>query len=224
MAETERKTTRTRKNVIENTDEAAKKKAVSEKMFSESDVQAMIAKAVADALAKAQQTPQPAQASTDDSVTVMFIAEVSPENMLVIPGYGSLRPTSTLDIPKNEFKGKFMMPLVRKLIDKRHLIVLNGLTEDERKRFNCNYKEGEVMDEQMFDHVLDLDEDKLVSAFSLLCDEHKKFVCRKIITAYEKQQGALSIEKMQAINNLTKDIVQGGLLKPVIGDYGSKLA
>ena len=85
----------------------------------------MIAKAVADALAKAQQTPQPAQASTDDSVTVMFIAEVSPENMLVIPGYGSLRPTSTLDIPKNEFKGKFMMPLVRKLIDKRHLIWYN---------------------------------------------------------------------------------------------------
>lgn len=224
MAEnTNKNTARTAKTKKET---AEKKPA--EKTFTGDEVKALIAAAVEEAVGKVKAETEKAakkdRQSDAESVTVMFIAEVSPENVLIIPGYGSLRPTSTLDIPKQEFKGKFMMPLVRKLIDKRHLIVLDGLTEDERKRFNCDYKEGEIMTERVFDHILEFDTDKLVSVFKLLCSEHKIFVCRKIITAYENKSNLISIDKMREINKLTKDITPDGLLKPIIDDYGANLA
>lgn len=225
MAKTE---TKAKKTTATTEKESAANDA---KTFSEAEVKALIAEAVKSALADAAANSTNSTTKTDSnsqadaaSVTVMFIAEVSPENVLVIPGYGSLRPTSTLDIPKQEFKGKFMMPLVRKLIDKRHLVILNGLTSDERKRFNCDYKEGEVMSEQVFDHILEFDDDKLISTFKLLCDEHKEFVCRKIITAYSEKRNPVGIDAMREINKLTKGITPDGLLKPVIDDYISHLA
>ncbi len=194
------------------------------KTFTEEEVKALLAAAVSEAVEKVKNEEKIQKEQAAEAVTVMFIAEVSPENMLVIPGYGSMRPTSTLDIPKQEFKGKFMTPLVRKLIDKRHLLVLDGLTKDERARFNCDYKEGEVMTEKVFDHILEFENEKLISIFKALCDEHKRFVCRKIITAYENGSSFINIEKMRAINNLTKDITPNGLLKPIIDDYGKRLA
>ena len=224
MAETTKKTTSSTKKAQATSSENTAPSAKGTKTFSEEEVKAMVAAAVADAINNVKAELKKTGSFEEDTVTVMFIAEVSPENTLVIPEYGSLNPTSSLDIPKKEFKGKFMTPLVRKLIAKRHLIVLNGLTEDERVRYNCNYKEGEVMDEQTFDKILDFDDEKLAYIFADLCDEHKKFVCRRIITAYEKGDNRLPIEKLKKINDLSKGVDPKGLLKPIIEAYGKSLA
>ena len=189
-----------------------------EKSYTEKQVQELIAKAVNEALSK-----MAVKTEETDSVTVLFLAEVSPENVFVIPGYGSLRPNSYLDVPKREFGGKFMTPLVRKLIHKRHLIVLNGLTEDERKRYDCDYKEGEVLSEKAFDHLLDYEPQELGEIFKRLCPEHKKFVCRRIITAFENNDWRLNVEKVKTINDISKSDDPEGMLKPLMKAYGEKL-
>lgn len=226
--ETEKKTT-AKKTTQKKTTTPRKKSPPKpkEKTYTQAETEAMIQAAVEAALAKhAAETPQTTRiftTQTDELVTVVFIAETSPNDILVIPGYGSLRPSSSLDIPKKEFGGQFMSNLVRKLIDKRYLIVANGLTEDERIRYNCNYKEGEVLDERTFDRLLDYPTDKLCEIFEKLCVEHKRFVARKIITAHEKKDRRISLAKVKAINDLSKADDPDGMLKPVMEAYAREL-
>lgn len=161
--------------------------------------------------------------STSEVVTVMFIAEVSDKNTLELPGYGSMRPGSYLEIPKMEFGGKFMSTLARKLIDKRHLIVVSGLNEDERIRWNCDYKEGEVLSEKAFDKMLDYDMERLTEMFTRLCPEHQRFVARRFITAKENGDNRVSLDKAKALNEISKKNDPEGMLKPVITAFKEEI-
>lgn len=204
-----------------------KQEKITAKTYSEEEVKKMVEKAVEEAVKNAVDTIQPTKiyrTADDEMVTVFFIAEVSPENTLLIPGYGSLRPHSYLEIPKKEFGGQFMSNLVRKLIEKRHLIVADGLTPDERVRWNCDYKEGEVLDEYAFDHLLDFDTEKLMDIFKKLCEEHKRFICRRMITAYEKGDNRLNLEKVRALNDISKQFDPEGMLKPILKAYSETIS
>lgn len=194
-----------------------------EKTYTKAELDAMIAAAVQQAIANYAPAPLPAQTAGDSVVTVLFIAEVSKENQLELPGYGAMRPNSYLEIPKKEFGGKFMSPLARLLIDKRHILVVDGLTKDERIRWNCDYKDGEVLSERVFDHMLDYDTAQLCDIVSHLCDEHKRFVCRRITQARVDHDNRLSLDRVKAVNALTTHIVEGGLLQPVIEDFAKEL-
>ena len=200
--------------------------AQTEKTYTETEVKQLLNAAVEKAVNKALSEKDLHKNKEDEkteTVTVLFIAEVSPENVLIIPGYGSMRPGSYLEVPKKEFGGQFMSPLVRKLIHKRHLIVLNGLTADERIRYDCDYKEGEVLTEKAFDHILDYEAAKLGSLFEKLCAEHQKFVCRRIITAFENGDNRINIEKVKTVNDISKATFADGLLKPVVEAYRNEL-
>lgn len=152
----------------------------------------------------------------DEVVTVLYIAEVSDRSVLTLNGYGSLRPNSYLQVPKLEFGGKFMSELVRKMIDRRHIIVVDGLTKDERVRWNCDYKEGEILSERAFDRMLDFDMERLCDMFAHLCQEHQRFVARRFITAKEKGDNRVSLEKVKALNEISKKSDPAGMLKPVL--------
>lgn len=222
MAETTKRTyTKKTTAAPKETDEKAAPAA--EKTYTKAELDAMIAAAVQQAIANYAPAPLPAQTAGDSVVTVLFIAEVSKENQLELPGYGAMRPNSYLEIPKKEFGGKFMSPLVRLLIDKRHLLVVDGLTEDERIRWNCDYKDGEVLSERVFDHMLDFDTTQLCDIVAHLCDEHKRFVCRRITQARVDKDNRLSLDRVKAVNALTTHIVEGGLLQPVIEDFAKEL-
>ena len=128
--------------------------ATGQHLYTEEEMQTIAAeagrKAAEDAIAKMPPL-RIYTSTTDENVTVLFISEVSEKSILLIPGYGSLTPGSTLDVPKKEFGGQFMTPLVRKLLSKREMLVLSGLNEDERIRWGVNYKDGEVMDVKTFE-------------------------------------------------------------------------
>lgn len=210
-----RKSTAAKETAV-NTDSVQEEK---EKTYTQEELNAIVAQAVKKALGDITPTP----VSTDSVVTILFIAEVSKDNQLELPGYGSMRPNSYLEIPKKEFGGKFMSPLARLLIDKRHLLVVDGLTEDERIRWNCAYKEGEVLSERVFDHMLDYETDRLCSIVQKLCDEHKRFVCRRIMQAKKDNDNRISLEKVKAVNALTLHIAEGGLLRTVIDDFRNEI-
>lgn len=229
MAETtEKKRNYTRKKTepvepMANESEAKVEEKEEKRTFTEDEMQALIAKAVAEALEKAKAEQTVKISMPEDMVTVLFIAEVSPESELLIPGYGSMRPMSYMEVPKKEFGNKFMSSLVRRLIDDRSLIVTSGLSADERRRWNCDYKEGEVMDEQIFDHMLDYETPKLASIFERLCPEHQRFVACRMITAKEKGDNRISVEKARKINDLSKVNDPNGMLKPVMEAFGAEI-
>lgn len=197
--------------------EAAEKKEI---LYSQADVQAMVAKAVAEAMAKAGAV---VPAAPQDMVTLIYLAEVSPESELNLPNYGTLRMGSYLEVPKKEFGNKFMSSLARKLLEKRHLIVMSGLSEDERRRWNCDYRPGEVLDERTFDKLLDYPLDKLCEIFEKLCPEHQRFVATRLITAKERNDNRVSIEKAKRLNELSKANDPEGMLKPVLEAYGKEI-
>lgn len=210
-----RKSTAAKETAV-NTDSVQEGKG---KTYTQEELNAIVAQAVKKALGDIT----PAPVATDSVVTILFIAEVSKDNQLELPGYGSMRPNSYLEIPKKEFGGKFMSPLARLLIDKRHLLVVDGLTEDERIRWNCAYKEGEVLSERVFDHMLDYETDRLCGIVQKLCDEHKRFVCRRIMQAKKDNDNRISLEKVKAVNALTLHIAEGGLLRTVIDDFRNEI-
>lgn len=201
--------------------------ATGERLYSEEEVQAMAAEAARKAVAEALANQQPVRIYTsqnDEIVSVLFIAEVSERSVLSIPGYGSMTPGSTLDVPKKEFGGQFMSPLVRQLLNKREMLVLSGLNEDERIRWGVDYKDGEVMDARTFDRMLDFDTDKISMIFKKLCVEHQHFVATRFITAKERGDNRVSIEKVQALNEISKMSDSDGMFKPVLEAYGKQVA
>ena len=192
--------------------------------FTQEQVQEMISKAVAQALANAQQQPQKLVAQ-EEMVTVLYLDEVSQNSTLELPGFGSMRPQSYIEIPKKDFGNKFMgIPLARKLIERRHLIVTSGLTQDERERWGCDYKDGELLDERTFDKMLDYPTPQLAAIFERLCPEHQRFVARRMITAKERNDSRISIEKTKKINELSKKNDPNGMLKPVLQAFGVEIA
>lgn len=193
------------------------------KTYTHDEVERLVREATAKAVAEAMANVSSLKLS-EDVVTVMYMDEVAPQSVLDIGQYGTMRPGGCAEIPKKEFGNKFMTALVRKLIDKRELLVLDGLTKDERERWNCDYKDGEVLDVKTFDKMLDLPTEKLAEIFEKLCPEHKRFVACRMITAKEKGDNRMSMDKAKRINDLSKPVDPAGMLKPVMEAYSAEIA
>ena len=144
-------------------------------------------------------------AKPEETVELTYIAAVSPNNVLSLGDYGVLNGVGGfIEVPRKEFGGKFLTPEVRGLLNARRLIVLNGLTEDERKRYGVDYKDGELLDMQMFDRLLDMPLDRLKEIFTKLCPEHRQVVATRFISAYQKGDNRISREKVEPLNDLSK--------------------
>ena len=130
--------------------------------------------------AKAAQPAQVIQVVTPDSekVTMRFQADVADDNVAVFgPSglYGQVTgKMGTVVVPKAEWS-RFYTDSVRRMIDRRWLVVLTGMSEDERKLFHCAYKMGEVLDEKAFAGLLDMGEE-LLKIFPELCISHQRMV------------------------------------------------
>ncbi len=163
------------------------------------------------ALAKGQ------AAQVDGVVELTFIAAVSPDNVTSLGDYGSLNGVGGyIEIPRKEFGGKFMTPVVRSLLRDRSLIVCSGLNEAERKRYGVDYREGELLDMDAFDRLLDMGLATLTTLFRKLCPEHKAFAATRFITAYEKGDNRISREKIEPLNDISKEIDSSGMFKPIL--------
>lgn len=212
---------RTKKTVTVEDPQEKIMPATGEPLFTQSDVQEMIAKAVSDALANAKAA---APAPQNDTVTVLYLDEVAQNSALNLGDYGQLRPHSYLDIPKREFGNKFMgIPIVRRFVDNRRLLVMSGLTQEERERWNCDYKPGEVLDERTFDKFLDYSTPELAGIFKHLCPEHQRFVAIRMITAKEKGDNRISLEKVRTINELSKQNDPDGMLRTVLEAFSQEI-
>lgn len=161
----------------------------------------------------AMQKPQVIQVAADtERVYFLWQAEVADYNLVTFgPGgmYGSITgKTGTFSVPKNELS-RILDNRTRGFIQKRWLIVLDGLTDDERESLGVAYKEGEILDRKAFERMVDIPKDAICEIYSKLCLSHKEMVGRRYYEAWQAMNPAVTREKVIALRNITRDMGLG---------------
>lgn len=174
--------------------------------YSAEEVQALIESAVQSALSKQQ--PQVVQISAETPVVhLMFQDACSPDNYIqfgVGARYGSITGSFGLKtVTKEQFLGDFRDAFVQLLLAERKLIVLDGLTDEERVAYGVDYKDGEFLTERQFRNML-TNTDALLEAYPKLCDGYKQMVATQITTAFEKKDPRVTRKLVAALNKLSK--------------------
>lgn len=175
--------------------------------YTEVQVQEMIARAVAQALARQKQEASATRAS-DEMVTMRFVAEVNDRNVIPLGNrsqYGEIVGKRWMgQIPKMAFKGDFRTPLVQALLKKRNLIVIDGLTEDERRIYGVQYAEGEVIDEKLYDRMTRMSESDLLPIYEGMCPEWRRMLAVKFADAFDRGELKVTRDALLALNKISR--------------------
>ena len=163
-----------------------------------------------------------------EKVILRWMAPVADDNVAVFgPNgmYGQVTgKNGTVIVPKSEWS-RFYDETMRRFMDRRWLVVLSGLTDEERELYHCNYRKGEVLDEKGFANIFKM-KDELLDIFDDLCTEHQEMVAKSFCEA--AAQGKLDdswrtlVKKLNAKNKKRyKDTPEGdirrkGMFTPVI--------
>lgn len=192
-------------------------------------VQEAAEKAVAEAMKSIPQQPQVVQVMADTEKVVMrWMAPVADDNVAVFGQngmYGQVTgKNGTVIVPKSEWS-RFYDETMRRFMERRWLVVLSGMSDDERALYHCNYRKGEIMDEKAFANIFIM-RDGLLDVFDDLCTEHQEMVAKSFWEA--AQDGKLDgswrglVKALNAKNKKRyKDVPAGdvrkkGMFQPVI--------
>lgn len=200
---------------IAQTENVQQSAAEGAKTYSAEEVQRMIAEGIAKALAQTSAQAQTIvrEVSADaEKVYLLWQADVSDYNVEEFgPNglYGSITgPSGTLMVPKNEWS-RFADEKNRRHLERRWLIVLSGMTDEEREMYHCKYHEGEVLDRGAFVRILDMG-DKVLDIFPQLCDAHREIVARRFVDAYHAGDArARDRELITALNRISREQYKG---------------
>lgn len=185
-----------------------------------------IAAMVAEKMTSQQPTAPVIQMAKDEYVTVLYIGAISSGTSVNLGRLGRInRAGMTLDIPKKDFIQGLGTPVVDALLMRRSLIVVNGLTDEERERFNLSYKEGELLTQKIFYGLLNYEQDEICRIFAKLCPEHQVVVAKMFNTAYfENHDNRIHVETVKELNKLSKKHFKDGLFTLILADVGNKFA
>lgn len=158
----------------------------------------------------ALQRPQVIQVASDtERVHFLWQAEVADYNLQTFgPGgmYGSITgKTGTFSVPKNDLS-RILDDKNRRFLAKRWLIVVDGLTDDERESLGVAYKDGEIMDRKVFERMVDLSTEEICDVYRLLCTDHKEMVAKRYYEAWLNRNENVTREKVIALRNITRDM------------------
>lgn len=130
--------------------DAAKKKETAAPLYTAEQVQQMMKEAAAAAVAEAMknlpQQPQVVQVMADtEKVVLRWMAPVADDNVAVFGAngmYGQVTgKNGTVIVPKGEWS-RFYDETMRRFIDRRWLVVLSGMTDEERMLYHCDYRKA----------------------------------------------------------------------------------
>lgn len=192
-----------------------------EKMVAQKDVQRLIDEAIAEAMAKVQaQNPQTVivNNNTEEMVTLLYMGSVAEGSMVYLGKLGEiLGRGGTRDIPKKEFFQNLTTPVIERLKDRR-LIVLSGLTGEERERYGVKYTEGELLSKDIYFKLLSMKEDDVARIFEKACFSHKEIIVTMYMTAYMKGDNRINQPFIQRLNEISKNDDKEGMFKPILKD------
>lgn len=159
------------------------------------------------------------------AIKILYIDSAIPNNEIKIgQGRSIFGSGKIFAVQREQFEGEFMTSTIMNLMAKRKLIVLSGLTDEERKLYGCYYTEGEVITgEGMFDFFFNMETEEAAEKFKALCPEHRQFVATRFIDAYEKHDNRITRDKVEALNKISKENDPEGLFTPIVKDMNEKV-
>lgn len=171
----------------------------------------------------ANQQPQILQVKNDDYVTLLFLGVIADNTVVSLGGLGTInRGGGSIKVPKETFFQKLEYN-TEQLLNSRALVVIDGLTDEERERFNVLYKKNELLTEHMYGKLLDYPQERIVEIYKDLCDEHKRIVATMFITEYEKGSNRIYLDTVKKLNKISKKVDKDGLFTPIITDLTRKM-
>ena len=220
MAE-EIKKTRTRKSAAVKTEEVKEAAQTTEVPAAETDEVALLKAQIAamkEEMAKqmesfkeamsAAQKPQVVQVTAStEQVHFLWQAPVADDNVQDFgPGgmYGRIiGKTGEFFVPKNDLS-RILDNITRMCLDRRWLIVVDGLSEDEREALGVNYSEGELLDRKAFAKMIELG-DKILEIFPALCEGHKEMVAKRFYEGWMEKNPYIHRDTVAELNRMAKD-------------------
>lgn len=193
-------------------------------MYSAEAVAAMLKEAAENAVREYANAHPVLHVKEDDTVTLLFIGAIAKDTVVSLGKIGQInRGGGTLDVPKKEFLQNINGAVERMLLN-RKLIVVNGLTDEERERYGVKYTEGELLTQHTYYKLLDIDGDRLTALFAALCDSHKVTVAKMYANAYfELHDNRVNRDNVLALAKLAKGTAADGMFNAIIDDYAAKL-
>ncbi len=182
-------------------------------MYTAEQVQQMMKEAAAAAVAEAlknipQQTaPQIVQVSTSaEQVHFLWMAPVADDNVVQFGEggmYGNIvGKTGSFYVPKPDLS-RILTEMNRRFMAQRWLLVVSGLTDEEREALGVDYKPGEVLDKRAFAKLVELG-DELLNIYPALCDGHKVMAAQMYADAYRQGSRYVTRERTVKLNALSK--------------------
>ena len=195
MQEQEKKTTRTRKTAEKTT----------EQTFTLEQVQKLIQEALAKHDAETKESKPLVQ--NDGVVTMIYQDEVNDASQILLgPNgkYGMITGKhATITVQKRDFISDFRTTMVQYLMKNRNLIVIDGLTDEERKIYGLEYKQGEYLEPAVYERLIDMG-DEVVGIFDKLHPTWQEMIATKFIEAYENGTLKCSRDALMALNKMSK--------------------
>lgn len=160
-----------------------------------------------------------------EKVVLRFQAEVADDNVALFgPNgmYGQVTGKSgQIVVPKSEWS-RFYTGSVRNMLRKRWLIVVSGMTDEERELYGCKYKDGEILENSVFQKLLDMG-DAILDVFPQLCREHQEMVARRFLSAYEENDPRVQDRDLIVkLNDLSAKETGKGLFNRIVADMNEK--
>ena len=166
-------------------------------------------------------------APKDPVVKILYIDSAIDKNEIKIGRGRSISGSGRVfSVRLAEFEGEFMTPVIMSLIDQRTLIILDGLTDEQREQYHCLYKEGEVLKKEgMFDFLISCDTEKAVEIFTELCKEHRTLVGRRFLEAWDKGDNRITRDKVEALNKISKENYEDntGIFTPIVKAFAERV-
>lgn len=172
------------------------------------ELKAALAQVQAQIAAMQSASPQIIQvaAPSKEKVTFLWQGEVADDNQMWFGEngmYGKIvGKTGTFVVPKDDIS-RVLDSMNRYFLDKRWLIILDGLTDEERETLGVNYKEGELLDRQAFAKMVDMGEE-ILKIYPKLCNGHKEMVAKRYYEAWLNRNPHITREVVIELNRMCK--------------------
>lgn len=193
--------------VEEKPAEATPAEQPKEETYTKAETEAMIAAAVAQALA-AVQRQQYAAVPERERVNLLWQAPVMPENIEEFGPNGRYAritgPTGGFFVPKDEFS-LIVDSRVRMYLERRWLIVLSGLTDEERDIYGVAYKPGEYLTKAAFAKLTEQGE-KLLEIYPALCPGNRKIVAGAVYEGWRNGDKHINRGLVERLTAMCRDI------------------
>lgn len=152
------------------------------------------------------QKPQVIQVSADvPKVHLLWQAEVADDNVVAFGEggrYGIVKgKRGEFFMTKTDFS-TIMDERVRFYLDNRWLIVLDGLTDEEREAYGVDYKDGEYLDKKAFAKLIEIG-DAILDIYPNLCEGNKRMVSQRYADAFNNGQ-YVDRSVVEKLNQLSK--------------------